>query len=444
MGAGCRRAVGDKWSDFKDGDEKIFQLDGLFQETIKQRKFLVNTLEGQDEEAMETFKKLGLTALTIDKFYSVFRAIDGDNGGEIDMHEFYVFFDLEESPFVDRAFGLFDRDGSGQIDFEEFVTAVWNFCTTPADELIVFAFNLYDLDGSKDLDKAEVKTLVGEILGDSGTTDEEQAEVGGGDIMDMAKVNVDRLMRDLKPSKNGKIDVKAFRKFVEKQPKAMKPAYKLQQTLQIRVLGEAYWRTASRKRDKVLAIAKGQVDGKIATKAGGADVNEFGVEFIKSATKKASGKEDIKEKYDELANDEYEAAKFRIEEAAKLRYKVKMQEQLWASQNEATNGANADPLELLAKLDDPAREGELKDGIKKTLEDELYAIKHMRGKDSTPPKVERNYGIRVPGGFRRRRLLSSTNPIGGLKGMSALRKRAMRLEIEDMVHNEEPQLALRA
>ena len=37
----------------------------------------------------------------------------------------------------------------------------------------------------------------------------------------MAKVNVDRLMRDLKPSKNGKIDQKAFRKFVEKQPKAM-------------------------------------------------------------------------------------------------------------------------------------------------------------------------------------------------------------------------------
>ena len=63
-------------------------------------------------------------------------------------------------------------------------------------------------------------------------------------------------MRDLKPNKNGKIDVKHFEKFVEKQPKTMKPAYKLQQTLQIRVLGEAYWRTASRKRDKVLAIAK--------------------------------------------------------------------------------------------------------------------------------------------------------------------------------------------
>ena len=101
-------------------------------------------------------------------------------------------------------------------------------------------------------------------------------------------------------------------------------------------------------------------------------------------------------------------------------------------------------LGIAGKLDDPAREGELKDGIKKTVEDEIYAIKHMRGKDSTPPKVERNHGIRVPGGFRRRRLLSSTNPVGGLKGMSALRKRAMRLEIEDMLHNEGPQLALRA
>jgi len=443
MGAGCRKAAGDKWSDIRDGDEKIFKLDGLFQETIKHRKFIVNTIEGQDEEAMETFKKLGLTALIIDKFYSTFRAIDGDNGGEIDMHEFYVFFDLEESPFVDRAFALFDRDGSGQIDFEEFVTAVWNFCTTPAAELIDFAFNLYDLDGSKDLDKEEVKTLVGEILGDNGTTDKELEETGGGgDIMDMAKINVDRLMKDLRPSKNGLIDIKAFRKFVEKQPVSMKPAYKLQQTLQSRIIGEAYWKTASRKRDKVLAMAKGQVDGKINTKAGGADVNEFGVEFIKSATKKAAGKDDIKGRYDELANDEYEAAKFRIEEAAKLRYKVKMQEQLWQSQNEATNGANADPLELLAKLDDPAHAGEEKDKIKKGIEDELYAIKHMRSDKKKTPTVERNFGVRVPGGIRRHRLLSSTNPIGGATEMSALRKRAMRIERYGEDDRNGPKLAL--
>ena len=107
-----------------------------------------------------------------------------------------------------------------------------------------------------------------------------------------------------------------------------------------------------------------------------------------------------------------------------------MQEALWQSQNEATNGANADPLELLAKLDDPSHAGALKGDIKKSLEDELYAIKHMHSEKKASPKVQRNYGVRVPGGNRRHRLLSSTTPIGGSKEMSALRKRAIRLERE--------------
>lgn len=71
----------DKWSDFKDGDEKIFDLHALTGAKVKDRKFVVNDLEGQDEDALKTFKSLNLTAIQIDKFYSVFRAIDGDNGG---------------------------------------------------------------------------------------------------------------------------------------------------------------------------------------------------------------------------------------------------------------------------------------------------------------------------------------------------------------------------
>ena len=119
-----------------------------------------------------------------------------------------------------------------------------------------------------------------------------------------------------------------------------------------------------------------------------------------------------------------------------------MQEQLWQSQNEATNGANADPLELLAKLDDPAHAGEEKDKIKKGIEDELYAIKHMRSDKKKTPTVERNFGVRVPGGMRRHRLLSSTNPIGGATEMSALRKRAMRIERSGEDDRNGPKLAL--
>ena len=58
MGAGALQKISDKWSDFKDGDEKFFDVSKLTGETIKDRKFIVNDLEGQDEEAMETFKSL--------------------------------------------------------------------------------------------------------------------------------------------------------------------------------------------------------------------------------------------------------------------------------------------------------------------------------------------------------------------------------------------------
>ena len=421
--------ISDKWSDFKDGDEKFFDMNALTGEKIKDRKFIVNDMEGQDEESMETFKSLGLSAIQIDKFYSTFRAIDGDNGGDIDMHEFYVFFDLEESPFVDRTFGLFDRDDSGKIDFEEFVCAVWNFCTTSTEMLIPFAFNLYDLDGSKDLDPEEVDVLVTEILGDQGTNDEEVAQGGGGDLMDGYKVNVDRLMKKLKPSKNGKIDIKAFTKFVQRAPEAMKPAYELQQTLRERVIGEAYWKTAMRKRDKVISEQRSKGDSAIGEGAGGGPGGNMG--FILKEVVDGVDKDSVKGRYDELANNEYEAAKFRIEEAAKLRLKIKMQNQLWEAQNEATSGANQDPLDLIAKLDDPSHEGELKDGMMKSIEEEIYLIRHMQGEKTWEPRVERTFGVHVPGGMRRNRLLSSTAPRKGKKKMSALRTRAMRLEEQE-------------
>ena len=56
--------------------------------------------------------------------------------------------------------------------------------------------------------------------------------------------------------------------------------------------------------------------------------------------------------------------------------------------------------------------------------------------------MERNFGVRAPGGMRRSRLLSSTNPIGGATEMSALRKRAMRIERYGEDDRNGPKLAL--
>lgn len=49
--------------------------------------------------------------------------------GTIHIVELLTFFDLERTKFTERVFGIFDEDGSGCIDFREFVVSLWNYCT---------------------------------------------------------------------------------------------------------------------------------------------------------------------------------------------------------------------------------------------------------------------------------------------------------------------------
>jgi len=45
------------------------------------------------------------------------------------MAELLAFLDLEKTRFTKRIFSIFDEDGSGLIDFREFVLSLWNYCT---------------------------------------------------------------------------------------------------------------------------------------------------------------------------------------------------------------------------------------------------------------------------------------------------------------------------
>ena len=45
-----------------------------------------------------------------------------------------------------------DDDGSGQISFQEFVCALWNYLSFDLAALVRFSFSLYDQDSSGYLD----------------------------------------------------------------------------------------------------------------------------------------------------------------------------------------------------------------------------------------------------------------------------------------------------
>jgi Ca2+-binding EF-hand superfamily protein len=70
--------------------------------------------------------------------------MDATSSGHVDLEAFYRYFKLERSAFGDRVFSVLDEDGSGTVDFREFVLAVWNMCSMDMTALLRFSFSLFD------------------------------------------------------------------------------------------------------------------------------------------------------------------------------------------------------------------------------------------------------------------------------------------------------------
>ena len=62
--------------------------------------------------------------------------------------------------FAEQVFRKFDKDGSGRINFREFVTALSVQAKGSLDEKLTWAYELYDMDSSGFISRAEVKNMV--------------------------------------------------------------------------------------------------------------------------------------------------------------------------------------------------------------------------------------------------------------------------------------------
>ena len=62
---------------------------------------------------------------------------------------------------VDRVFQIADADGSGELEFTEFVVASMNKHKFLTDEKLKAAFEMFDLDGSGNILSSELKEVLG-------------------------------------------------------------------------------------------------------------------------------------------------------------------------------------------------------------------------------------------------------------------------------------------
>lgn len=188
----------------------------------------------------ELFTALMLSERDVGRFYYMFRKIDNDDSGLIELAELLAFLDLDKTPFTKRVFQIFDEDLSGLVDFREFILSLWNYCTLGRSTLPLFAFDLYDRDSSGIITADEVIHMLKDMYGDNYAKN----------------VHAQNLENELlKIQLSGEdVDVEQFRTFSTNHPALMFHAFQIQEGIRLRVMGTEFWQEYS---DKRMHISKG-------------------------------------------------------------------------------------------------------------------------------------------------------------------------------------------
>lgn len=108
----------------------------------------------------------------VDRLRKRFMKLDKDNSGTIDRDEFLSIPAIANNPLAPRLIEIFDEDGGGDVDFQEFISGLSAFSSRgQKDEKLWFAFRVYDIDRDNYISNGELflvlKMMVGNNLKDT-------------------------------------------------------------------------------------------------------------------------------------------------------------------------------------------------------------------------------------------------------------------------------------
>ena len=112
-----------------------------------------------------------VTAEEITRLYKRFIKLDKDGSGTLEKEEFLALPQISANPLAHRLLAVFDNDGSGDVDFKEFITGLSTFSAKgKKEEKLGFAFKVYDVDRDGYISNGELflvlKMMVGNNLKD--------------------------------------------------------------------------------------------------------------------------------------------------------------------------------------------------------------------------------------------------------------------------------------
>ncbi|KAF9042591.1 EF-hand [Hymenopellis radicata] len=113
-------------------------------------------------------RKSNFTQPELERLKKRFMKLDSDGSGSIDRDEFLQIPQIASNPLASRMIAIFDEDGGGTVDFQEFVGGLSAFSTSYTIGIV--AFKVYDMDRDGYISNGELflvlKMMVGNNLKD--------------------------------------------------------------------------------------------------------------------------------------------------------------------------------------------------------------------------------------------------------------------------------------
>ncbi|KAH6644765.1 hypothetical protein C7974DRAFT_371835 [Boeremia exigua] len=126
-----------------------------------------------------------------------------DNSGTIERDEFLALPQISSNPLATRMIAIFDEDGGGDVDFQEFVSGLSAFSSKGnKEEKLRFAFRVYDIDRDGFISNGELFIVLKMMVG-SNLKDQQLQQI------------VDKTIMEADLDRDGKISFEEFTKMVE-------------------------------------------------------------------------------------------------------------------------------------------------------------------------------------------------------------------------------------
>ncbi|XP_012493742.1 PREDICTED: calcineurin subunit B type 2 [Propithecus coquereli] len=97
-----------------------------------------------------------------------FKKLDLDKSGSLSVEEFLSLPELQQNPLVRRVIDIFDTDGNGEVDFQEFIRGTSQFSLKGVEEQkLRFAFSIYDMDKDGYISNGELFQVLKMMVGNN-------------------------------------------------------------------------------------------------------------------------------------------------------------------------------------------------------------------------------------------------------------------------------------